>query len=328
MVNSTIYTRAYSTSSAGKLVSAKGPKGDPLSRTALLEEFRNHAKKGNREPTALVSASNRIIDTLKRAFDEHYEYGEPSAEIWIAFIEAPSNVDGAAVQIHSAKELAEECEDPEPDKFMHEVVFEWAIPEKYVLHKVSLQTLMKRGLKDDDLLQPSTAEVRDYAARGLEPDGGWHGSWEIGVTLGSFAQTFGARAPLDWVAHQLFHDCVWVTALDDDVFRLNYAHGHTKIVGSHFLRELDDGIKTSLYEWWIADISFIRDCDELNEWRDASEEGMTWDLIGFWETWGDVDYDELSREEKLLYDGGINKILVEHEKRRADIEAKAVQIGL
>ena len=55
----------------------------------LLEEFQKHANKGGREPTVLVSASDRIVDTLKRAFDKHCEDGESSAEVWIAFTEVP-----------------------------------------------------------------------------------------------------------------------------------------------------------------------------------------------------------------------------------------------
>ena len=165
MANRTIYTRAYSKSSVGQFVSAKAPKGDPLSYTALLKGFRNHAKKWNREPMALVSGSDRIVDTLKRAFDKHYEDGESSAEIWIVFIEVPPTINETATRIYSAKELAETCELPEPNLFSHEVVFEWAIPEKYVLYEVSLQSLMKRGLQEHCFLQPSTEEVRHYHER-------------------------------------------------------------------------------------------------------------------------------------------------------------------
>jgi hypothetical protein len=171
MANRTIYTRAYSKSSARQFVSAKGPKGDPLSDTALVEEFRNHAKKWNREPTALVSGSDRIVDTSKRAFDMHYEDGESSADIWIAFIEVPSTTNETATRIHSAKELAEKCGDPEYKKFSHEFVFEWAIPEKYVVHEVSLQTLMERGLRERRFLQPSTAEVQRYTAKEFQQQG-------------------------------------------------------------------------------------------------------------------------------------------------------------
>lgn len=328
MANRTIYTRAYSKSSVGQFVSAKAPKDDPLSYTALLEEFRNHAKKSNREPTALVSGSDRIVDTLKRAFDKHYEDGESSAEIWIAFIEVPPTINETATRIHSAKELAEKCELPEPKLFSHEVVFEWAIPEKYVLHEVSLQTLMKRELQEHCFLKPSTTEVRCYTARELQR----HGPWEIGVTLGFFARKFGARAPLNWVSHQLFHDCVRAKIIDDDVVRLKYEHGHTEIVDFQFFCDLDDGIDTSLCDWWLSDVDFFLDYEEFKKGREVAEDSMTWDLIEFWETWHDVDYDgtikELSAKEKLSYDEEKNKLLVGHEKKRVAIEAEAVNMGL
>ena len=121
MANRTIYTRAYSKRSAAQFVAAKVPKGDPLSDTALLEEFRNHTNQWNREPTALVSGSDRIVDTLKRAFDKHYKDDESSADIWIAFIEVPSNTNETATRIYPAKELAEKCDLPEPNLFSHEV---------------------------------------------------------------------------------------------------------------------------------------------------------------------------------------------------------------
>ena len=333
MANRTIYTRAYSKSSVGRFVSAKGPKGDPLSSTALIEEFRNHAKKRNRKPTALVSASDRIVDTLKRAFDKHYGPGESSAEIWIAFIEVPPTINETATRIHSAKELAGKCKLPEPNSFYHEVVFEWAIPEKYVLHEVSLQTLMERELQEHCFLQPSTLEtstleVQRYTAGELQR----HGPWEIGVTLGFFARKFGARAPLNWVSHQLFHDCVPAEIMDDDVVRLKYAHGHTEIVDFQFFCDLNDGIDTSLCDWWLSDVDLFLDYEEFKEWREVTEDSMTWDLVEFWETWHDVDYDgtieELSAKERLSYDEEKNKLLIGHEKKRVAIEAEAINIGL
>jgi len=123
MASRTIHTRTYSNNSARQLVSGKGSKGDPLSDTAILEEFRNHSEKWNPEPTALVSSSNRIVDTLKRAFEMH-KAGELAADIWVAFIEVPPSIDQDATRIHSAKELAAKCELSRPWKFVHEVVFE------------------------------------------------------------------------------------------------------------------------------------------------------------------------------------------------------------
>lgn len=67
----TTYTRVFSQSSAGELVSGKGLGGSPLSDTQLLDEFRIHSNKANREPTALLSVSTRSIDTVRRAFEKH-----------------------------------------------------------------------------------------------------------------------------------------------------------------------------------------------------------------------------------------------------------------
>ena len=181
-----------------------------------------------------MSGSDRIVDTVKRAFDKHYEYGEPSAEIYIAFIEVPPTMYETATRIHSAKKLAEMCEFPGPNLFSHEVVFEWAIPEEYVLHKVSLQTLLEREFLEPWFGQPSTGEVRIRIARELQGQF----PWEIGLTLGFFARRFGARAPLNWVSHQLFDDCVRSKIKDDNLIRLDYAHDDTEIVDFQFFDDL------------------------------------------------------------------------------------------
>lgn len=184
----------------------------------------------NRKPTALVSASVRIVDTLKRAFDKHNEHGESPAEIGIAFIEPKSIENGNLPRIHSARQLAKQCNLQNPEFFSYEFVFEWAIPEKYVLHKVSLQTLMERGLPMDWLLPPSTEEVRRYIAREFQQCG----PWEIGVALGFFARNFGARAPLNWVSHQLLRDCVRPEIVGEDVVMLEWAPEHTEKSTSNF----------------------------------------------------------------------------------------------
>ena len=328
MADLVIYTRAYSESSAGQLISAKGPEGDPLPDDTLADEFRNHADKWNREPTALVSASDRIVDSVKRAFDKHYKDGESPADIWIAFVGVPPTAKENGTRVHSAKELARKCEHPEPNLFSHEVVFEWTIPEQYVLHKVSLQTLMKRGLQEHCYLPQSTAAVRQYTARKIQRSS----PWENGIALGSFARKFGARAPLNWISHQLFHDCVRVKIEDDDVVKLCYAHGHTEFVDFQFFGDLDEGIDTSLCEWWLSDIDFSLDCEEFYEMRDWIEDSMIWDLVEFWETWHDVNRDgkikKLSAKEKLSYVKERNKLMVKHKKQRVAIEAEAVKIGL
>jgi hypothetical protein len=107
MAKRTIYTRVYSKRSAGRFISCKGPKGGPLFDASLIKEFRNHAKFQNhgesQELTALVSGSDRIIDTLRRAFDKHYRDGESAADIWIAFLGVPPTPNRNTTRIHSAK---------------------------------------------------------------------------------------------------------------------------------------------------------------------------------------------------------------------------------
>lgn len=311
-----IYTRAYSQSSAGRLVSAKGSKGDSLSHTELLDEFRNHADKWNREPTALVSVSDRIIDTVNRAFDKHFKDDESPADIWVVFIEVPVAMHGS--EVHAAQ-LAEECGLREPALYYHEFVFEWAIPEEYVLHEVSLQTLMDRGLEWGQYLiqdgtEPqyvSTADLRCCIAENLQSR---YGPWDVGVYLGFFGKTFGARAPIDWIAHQLFYDCVQTQLVEEDVVRLTYAHGHFEIVDLEFFSQLDDGIKTVLYDWWLADTDFLSKYKEFEEWRDVMEDMMDWDQI-------DIGYGK-------MYNEMWTDLSAKHEKIRAAIEEEAVILGL
>ncbi|KAF4625595.1 hypothetical protein G7Y89_g12571 [Cudoniella acicularis] len=187
---------------------------------------------------------------------------------------------------------------------------------------------MRRGLRERHFLQLTTAEVRRSTAKEFQQSD----PWEIGVALGVFAKTFGARAPLNWVSHELFHDCVWVKIIDDDVARLKYAPGCTEIVGFQFFYDLEGGIDDTLYDWWLRDIDFFRDYEEFKEWRDITEDRITWDLIEFWETWHDVDCDgtvkELSAKEELAYDKARNNLSVKHEIERAAIEAEAVKLGL
>lgn len=119
--------------------------------------------------------------------------------------------------------------------------------------------------------------------------------------------------------------------------RLIYKHEATndpswrpQIVDFQFLCDLDEGIDISLHDWWLTDLDFCLDCEEFEEWRDMTEDSITWDLIEFWETWHDVDCDgtiiELSAKGKLAYDKARNRLLVKHENKRAAIEAEAVRI--
>ncbi|KAH8197131.1 hypothetical protein TruAng_008697 [Truncatella angustata] len=313
MANRTIFTRVYSKSSAAQLIAAKSPKGT-LSHGELLAEFQKHAYKSNQEATALVSVSDRIIDTVKRALDKHYTNGESPEDIWIAFIETPTKTPPG---VHAANGLAKESGFPRPNLFCHEYIFEWAIPEEYVLHTVSLQILMDRGLdweKYSTQNRPlSTKDLRHQIANELQHTSSVCSSWDVGIELASFARLFGARAPLSWIAHQLFYDCVW-TEMDPEqqVVRLKFANENIEIVDFEFFCDLDDGVDTALNDWWLADTSFFLRHKAFEDWRVA----MLCDTNNFCESWHDVDVGDTVG--KILWD----------EALKATIEAEAVMMGL
>jgi hypothetical protein len=50
-----------------KNMSGRGAVGEKLGNDKLLAEFQKHRFLKNTEPTALVSVSSRIVDTLSRA---------------------------------------------------------------------------------------------------------------------------------------------------------------------------------------------------------------------------------------------------------------------
>lgn len=362
MAEPTIYTRVYSRTSPRQLVSGKGAKGDSLSESALNKEFDNHRKGRSPRPTALVSCSTRIVDTMKRAFDKHYIEEESAEDIWIAFIAIPArsspslssttkrdqsqNKDKDTPRIHSARALAERLPIEKPWKFTYEVVFEWAIPEKYVTHQVSLQTILDRGFQDQYFrVLKSTSEVLYHIAQQFKLRR--HDPYGIGITLGTFAQKFGARAPLDWISHQLFDDCMDAETLNHEIVKLSYGPQEvyddntsgrkhdsrfTEIVGFDFFSDLDDGIETALIDWWLSDDVFGAEVKAFEEWRGEMEDGVAWELVDLWESWYGVDGNGkvrvVSEKEKLLCDSAMMKSLGEHEKKREDIEAEAVRIGL
>lgn len=335
MAEYTIYTRVYSERSAGKLSSGKGSTGNALTHAELLDEFRNHAKKQSKEPTALISVSSRIVDTVQRAFQEYYGYGQSPEDIWIAFIKVP-----VTVQLHAAQHLAEECGLPAPGLRRYEYIFEWIIPGEYVLHQVSLQTLMDRGLDwdkylfmdDDDDQVASTPELRKRITMDLLSQQAWRDPRGVGIFLALFARNFGARAPLDWVAHQLFDDCVTTEVLDDYIVLVKYGYGSSTIVDLDFFFELDDGIETGLCEWWLTDDEFQLNWSEFDEWRADEEHEIIQDEINFWETWYYPDYEgvaaEPSERERLLRNKAWDNLSAKHEKILSAIEAEAVKIGL
>jgi hypothetical protein len=107
--------------------------------------------------------------------------------------------------------------------FKNEYIFEWEIPEKYIVHKVSVQTLLERGLNmerycdysnDKRQLPPAYLLRQDIAKHILDP--GNNDAYEIGMSLGHMARCFGARAPVCDIAHLLLSECTQFSHVDHD----------------------------------------------------------------------------------------------------------------
>lgn len=228
-------------------------------------------------------------------------------------------------------ELAEKCGIPDPHLFHHKAVIEWAIPDQCVLHQVSLETLMDRKLLKEACLLPnalqtepfSTNDLRCCIAKALQGDICY--PWGIGVSLASFAKKFGARAPLHWVARQLFDDCVrnMQSQADEDLVYAN----RTK-----FFAEMDDGIDTALIDWWLVDNDFVQAYKIYKEWKSMMEDVILDGQFHLWEKWHFDEHDgtasALSGAEELEYDDEYGDLLASHEHIGAEIEAEAVRIGL
>ncbi len=254
------FYRCFSNDSAGGLVSGKGRSLGQLSHDSLWTEFNNHAILRARVPTALVSVSSRVIDTIQRAFNKHYNDRVSPDQIWIVFIHV---LDVDSHVYHHGENLAQRWGLSKPEMLRYEYFFEWEISEQYVLHKVSVRMLLQRGFHLDEYrvgqALPSTREFREeFAKKNLHPR---YGGYGIGLSLGGLARHFGARAPVRQIALQLQQDCCFERFVDPEHHSMNVSYwddssGIFKLDFSHF-REIEDGINTALFDWWLADSQFV-----------------------------------------------------------------------
>lgn len=269
-----------------------------------------------------MSVSNRIVDTVHRAFQK-LEAGESPENIWVVFIEVPAEGDYTPAQPHSARELAIQCLrhgiqkfSALSDEFKYEFVFEWGMPENHILHQVSLQILIDRGLR---IQASSTRDLKDSFAKLFF---GTH-HFDIGLTLGFFARPFGARAPLRWIAHQLYYDCVKIKIVwNSQMVDLHHdwypgQRGHSERVDLGAFCFLDQGVDTALVDRWLADHGFACHYREFENSTNDMEDSISWELIDFTES--------LDAERGRV---PWNKLWAKHNQIYEEIEAEAVRIGL
>jgi hypothetical protein len=149
MENGIYRYRFSSPRSAGQLQSLKlqlrYPRR-PLTLALLKIVFERHRFLSNRTPTALVSTTKDIVRALKGAYDKD----EDMKDVYLTIINIPgpgSERPDPDLRVHSAVQLAREIKLNAKSQrlFKDEYLFEWEIPQRYVVHMVSLQTLHDRG---------------------------------------------------------------------------------------------------------------------------------------------------------------------------------------
>jgi hypothetical protein len=206
---SQLFYRCYSTTSARQLRSRRYHDGHPpLSEADLLYGFDNNRIRESKNPTALVSVTNRLLEAVHRALEKYYYFDEAPGTVWIVIIRVPGgeNNDGP----HHARELALQWHHENADIFKYECLFEWEIPREYVEDHVSVKTLLKReigwllGLQNCAKGFPGFRDVQNMLVDIiLESD-----PYSIGRWLGSLAQAFGARTCTYELAFQILRECL------------------------------------------------------------------------------------------------------------------------
>jgi hypothetical protein len=257
------FYRCFSNSSAGGLISGKGRRRTRLSDDELYTEFSSHVLYPTKKPTALISVSSRIIDTLRRAFGKFHNDGEKPDQIWIAFVHVP---DEDTHLYHHAEGLAYQTQADSPRRLRYEYLFEWEIPKRYLIHKVSVATLLRRGFSMEPYLVdkklPPTSILRKQFASFFDPS---NGGYSIGLELGSLVRPFGARAPLYQIALQIQLDCSSMD-IDNQIVECSYGENQVHYLDSADIRDIEEGVEIALVDCWLLNSEFLDKYEEHSAW--------------------------------------------------------------
>lgn len=184
-----------------------------------------------------------IIHSVKQAYDKHFREGISSKAIWIASIQNHTN---------SPTEISEEGLQGEGDGQLRKL----PVLSKYILHETCLQTLLDAELGWHEVFKTSNSveEVRQRIADEMQIQGDPKiDAWAIGLILGGFARAFGSKAPVDWIARSIFHDCARMKDRTDNFLISNYAHGNRGCVYSGNYEDVVNNVDRELFEWWMAE---------------------------------------------------------------------------
>lgn len=330
------FFRSFSDSSASGLVSGRGKGGRQLSIHELLSEFKKH-KDGPRNIydkidlerlTALISVTVNFTDALRRAFEKYYEGDNPD-RIWIVFISVPHNDRSIYHHAeHLAGYLAGEIGQDKTSMFKDEYIFEWEIPEKYIVHKISVQTLLQRGLKmerycvysNNRKQLPSAYLLRqDIAKHILDPS---NGGYNIGMSLGFMARHFGARAPVRDIAHQILSECTQFLYVNYNAQNVcvSYWEGHKTTLDFEHFYWIQTGIDESLFELWLSDIDFCLAYNEHCEWVSRLEDEM--------ERERETTEEHMNEDAVFYFEQRQRTLQAREDRIHAEIEIAAIKLGL
>lgn len=241
-----------------------------------MHEFELHRHLEQKEPTALVSVSDRPIEALHRAFVKYYNQHEDPQNIWIAIISVPDRENGAGIY-HHAEKLAKALDIEGAERLRHEYVFEWQVPEEYVKHTVSVGTLLDRGLNLDPYLDeegrlPGLSTFRSLM---IDMDLGSHlDGYCVGRELGRMAKCFGARAPVKEIAHRLLIDCPIRCVTNGEMQFFEWESKKCPDTSESTVDYIDfthfywisAGINEALFDNWLADSAFVEEFNAHAEW--------------------------------------------------------------
>ncbi|KAB8232610.1 uncharacterized protein BDW43DRAFT_311995 [Aspergillus alliaceus] len=308
------FYRCFSKRSAGALKCGQNRVGPPLLKPELLLQFERHSILENQKPTALVSVGDRLIEALHHAFVKYYNRHERAGDIWIAII---SNSAGGneTSPYHHAEKLAHELGKSPKDsrKFKHEYVFEWEIPDQYVEHMVSVETLLDRGLNLDSYLEGDhLPDLRGFRSSMIDMFLGDDGLC-VGRELGRMARCFGARAPVKEIANSILTDCPicisfdgetqyveWTTTYESDTDAYTFAY-----IDFEYFYWISQGITEALFDLWLADAFFLGKYIVHVEWANdlTAEMEILWELYSdnrHYEGWAAVDSDCIADDAREL----------------------------
>lgn len=227
--------------------------------------------------------------------------------------------------------LAKETGIKESYKLKHEYLFEWEIPDRYVEHRVSVETLLDRGLSFEDYLTddgrlPCLEEFRSLMIKKvLNPA---FNGYTIGKHLGQMARCFGARAPVKEIANQILTDCPqgfypnykgqfvrWKERKDDVPETVDFDHFYW----------ITRGINESLFDCWLSDAIFVEDFLAHVKWANelTKEMEILWEL--YWDNLCDEIYTGANSNSAA---NRAQELQVRESQVNEMIEKEAVSIGL